>query len=218
MKMVQGSRVKGLCCLLFIAYLLLPIASYAIDIEKIVDHIEKKYSEINDIKGGFLQKSFLKDLQRTENYSGRFFIKKPSSIRWEYSRPRDEEVIINGERIWIYKKSEGQIIKGMFEKGEYSHLPIALLRSMGDLKKDFYIKAIKDDTIELTPKHQMDVIKKIQLVTDDDEFPVERFTIFDNYENMVTIEIKEVDINTDLNDSIFTFKIPPDVEVFDLNQ
>jgi len=109
-------------------------------------------------------------------------------------------------------------LKGTFGKEAYIHVPIALLQSIGDLERDFDIKGIEDDTLELIPKRHMGVIKKILLVIAPGEFPIKRFTIFDLYANSVTIEIDEVDINTNLDDLLFSFKIPPDVEVFDLNQ
>lgn len=214
----EVSKIRSWGCLLiFTFHCLLSPSSFAADVDDIVGRIEKKYNEINDIKGTFSQRSFLKDLHRTEDYSGRFFIKKPSSIRWEYSKPRDEEVIINGNNLWVYKKSERQVLKGTFEKGAYSQLPITLLQGMGDLRMDFYINAIKDDTLELTPRNQMGFIRKIQVVTGTDEFPIKEFTVHDVYDNRVTIKINEVNINTNLDDSIFVFKIPPDVEVFDVN-
>lgn len=213
---IQDSRLKIQLFLLFIACCLLPIASFAVDADVIIDRIEKRYNEINDIKGTFTQKSFLKDIEKTEDYSGRFFIKKPSMIRWEYAGKRDEAVIINGDKLWIYKSSERQVLKGGFERGSYNQLPIALLQKIGDIKEDFYIKALKDNILELTPRTKMGIIKSIQLVTDD-KFPIREFTIIDNYENRITIRISDVNINTNLSDSIFTFKIPPDVEVFDLN-
>jgi|Deesub1362A_J573_1020465.scaffolds.fasta_scaffold01525_5 outer membrane lipoprotein carrier protein len=224
MKRFKGPLNNGpFWLLLFIFCGLLPViycpwsVVYAA-VDDIIEHIQKEYSVVKDIKGRFSQRSFLKDLERTEDYSGRFFIKKPSYIRWEYSRPRDEEVIINGDRLWIYRKAEGQVLRSVFEEGSYSQLPIALLNGLGDLRKDFYVKTTGDTTLELTPRHKMGIIKKIELVTDTNGFPVKGFTIFDLYDNSVTITIDDVVLNTGLDDSLFSFQIPAGVEVFDLNQ
>jgi outer membrane lipoprotein carrier protein len=202
---------------LSIVYCLWSVVIYAADVDNIIEHIQKEYSTIKDIRGRFSQRSFLNDLERTENYSGRFFIKKPSGIRWEYSEPRDEVVIISGDSLWIYKRSERQVLKGVFEEGSYNQLPIALLQSMNNLKKDFYVKTIKDDTLELTPKDKMGIIKKIDLVINTEGFPIKEFTIHDVYNNTITIKIGDVDINTGIDDSVFSFQIPSDAEVFNLN-
>jgi len=189
----------------------------AADVDSIVEHIQKEYSTIRDIKGRFSQRSYLKDIEKTEDYSGAFYIKKPSRIRWRYSDPRDEEVIISERKLWIYKRSEKQVLRGVFDEGSYSQLPIALLQSMSSLKKDFYIRLIRSNTLELIPRHRMGAIKRIELMTVLEGFPIKEFTITDLYDNRVTIRVDEVDINTGLKDSFFSLEIPPDVEVFDLS-
>ena len=145
-------------------------------------------------------------------------MKKPSSMRWNFSKPRDEEIIIKENDIWIYKKSEKQALKSAFNKDAYNHVPIALLNNFGDLKNNFDIKLIKDDTLELTPKRRMGFINKLLLEINSTDFPVQTFSVFDLYGNKINITIKNVKINSGLEDSIFIFKLQPGVEVFDLNQ
>lgn len=201
-------------------YCLLSIVStsHASTVDEVVGRIQKIYGEIKDIQGKFSQTSYIKDLDKIERYEGEFFIKKPSSMRWNFSKPRDEEVIIKENDIWIYKKSEKQALKSAFSKDAYNHVPIALLNNFGDLKNDFDIKLIKDDTLELTPKRRMGFINKLLLEINSTDFPVKTFSVFDVYGNKINITIKNVKINSGLEDSIFTFKLQPGVEIFDLNQ
>ena len=203
-----------------IVYCLLSIVStsHASTVDEVVGRIQKIYGEIKDVQGKFSQTSYIKDLDKIERYEGEFFIKKPSSMRWNFSKPRDEEVIIKENDIWIYKKSEKQALKSAFSKDAYNHVPIALLNNFGDLKNDFDIKLIKDDTLELTPKRRMGFINKLLLEINSTDFPVKTFSVFDVYGNKINITIKNVKINSGLEDSIFTFKLQPGVEIFDLNQ
>ena len=214
MKKIQDSRFK----IQIILFFLLSTVSYASTLDEVVGRIEKTYSEIKDVKGRFSQTSYIKDLEKTEKYEGEFFIKKPSSMRWNFSKPRDEEIIIKENDIWIYKKSEKQALKSAFSKDAYNHVPIALLNNFGDLKNNFDIKLIKDDTLELTPKRRMGFINKLLLEVNSTDFPVKTFSVFDVYGNKINITIKDVKINSGLEDSIFIFKLQPGVEVFDLNQ
>ena len=214
MKKIQDSRFK----IQIILFFLLSTVSYASTLDEVVGRIEKTYSEIKDVKGRFSQTSYIKDLEKTEKYEGEFFIKKPSSMRWNFSKPRDEEIIIKENDIWIYKKSEKQALKSAFSKDAYNHVPIALLNNFGDLKNNFDIKLIKDDTLELTPKRKTGFINKLLLGVNSTDFPVNTFSVFDVYGNKINITIKDVKINSGLEDSIFIFKLQPGVEVFDLNQ
>ena len=201
-------------------YCLLSIVStsHASTVDEVVGRIQKIYGEIKDVQGRFSQTSHIKDLDKIERYEGEFFIRKPSSMRWNFSKPRDEEVIIRENDIWIYKKSEKQALKSAFSKDAYSQVPIALLNNFGDLKNDFDIKLIKDDTLELTPKRRMGFINKLLLEINSTDFPVKTFSVFDVYGNKIDITVKDVKINSGLEDSLFIFKLTPDVQTFDLNQ
>ncbi|MBI4679728.1 MAG: outer membrane lipoprotein chaperone LolA [Nitrospirae bacterium] len=220
----QLSVKKVLFCLFSFLMLLLTVhctlftASHASTVDEVVGRIQKTYSEIKEVQGKFSQTSYIKDLDKIERYEGEFFIKKPSSMRWNFSKPRDEEIIIKENDIWIYKKSEKQALKSAFNKDAYNHVPIALLNNFGDLKNNFDIKLIKDDTLELTPKRRMGFINKLLLEINSTDFPVKTFSVFDLYGNKINITIKNVKINSGLEDSIFTFKLQPGVEIFDLNQ
>ncbi len=202
---------------LFTFHFSLFTVSYAAAVDDIVEQIQKKYKAIHDIQGTFSQTSYIKDLERIEKYSGKFFIKK-SRMRWEYTKPRDEQIIIRGTDIWIYKKSEKQALRTKFSKEAYSQAPIALLGSLENLKTDFNITVIEKNTLELRPRRQIGFIKKLLLKTTSRDHLIKMFTIFDIYGNKIVVELKDVEINPGLDDSLFIFKIPPGVEVFDFNQ
>ena len=188
---------------------------YATSVDEVVDRIQKKYNAIQDVHGKFFQTSYIKDLERVEKYEGTFFIKKPSSMKWMYSAPRDEEIIIRDTDAWIYRKSVKQVLKTTFSKDAYGQVPIALLNSLGTLKSDFDIIEIKKDMLEITPKHQMGFIKKIVLEVSSGDFPIKAFNILDINGNKIDIVIKDTKINTGIEDSFFIFKAPSDVEVFE---
>ncbi len=187
-------------------------------VSAIVEDLQKKYAGIHDIKGAFVQKSYIKDLEETQEYSGAFFIKKPSHMMWTYAAPRDEKVTINNHDTWIYKKSQNQVIKTKFSKESYSQVPIALLASLDNIRDDFDITATGKNSLQLVPKRKIGFIKMIVMETMPGDMPVKMLTIFDTYSNIIMIELKDVKTNSGLNDSLFTFKIPPGAEVHDMSQ
>lgn len=203
---------------LFIFYFLLLPPVFASSADDAVKRLQDRYDGIQDMQGTFSQTSHLKDLERVETYEGEFFVKKPSSMRWKYSKPRDEEVIIRDIHTWIYKKSEKQVLKTTFSQDALGQIPIALLNSLGDLKKDFNINQLSEGVLELKPKRTMGYIKGVLLEVSSQKFPLKKFSIIDTYGNQIIIEVKNVKVNSGLEDSLFTFDVPPGVEVFDMNQ
>ena len=185
-------------------------------VDELVASVERKAAAIKDIKGSFSQESFLVDLERTETYKGDFFIKKPSQVRWRYEEPRDEEVYIRTDVIWIHKRMAKQAVKSKFSENAYAQAPIALLGSLENINKDFTITAIdKKNTLQLKPRRKIGSIKELHLEVNDGDFPVRSFRIFDVYGNDVTITVNDVETNTELDDTVFTFTPTPDMEVFE---
>jgi outer membrane lipoprotein carrier protein len=180
--------------------------------------IQKKYEGIKDIKGTFVQKSYIKDLEDTQEYSGTFSIKKPSQMMWEYAAPRDEKVIINDKETLIYKKSQNQVIKTKFSKETYSQVPIALLGGLENIGNDFHVTVPSGNALQLVPRRKIGFIKTVVLETMPGDMPIKMFTIFDTYGNIIMIEMKNVQINQGLEDSVFTLITPPDAEVYDMSQ
>jgi outer membrane lipoprotein carrier protein len=191
-------------------------AVHAASVDETISMIEKKAGQIRDISGSFLQESFLKDLERTEEYKGDFFIKKPSFIKWQYAEPRDEEVYIKTDEIWIHKRLAKQAIRSRFTENAYGQAPIALLGSLDNLKADFDISATdRDDILKLIPKHDIGSIKELLVEVSNTDFPISSLTVFDIYGNNVIILIKDIHTNSGLDDADFIFEPTPDMEIFE---
>jgi outer membrane lipoprotein carrier protein len=193
-----------------------PVSAATLD--EMVDRIQKIFSEITDLQGSFAQTSYIKDLEETQKYSGTFFLKKPSSVMWEYAKPRDEKVVIRDTDTWIYKKAENQVIKTKFTKEAYSQVPIALLSGMERIRDDFALSVPEENALQLVPKQRIGFIKTIVMEVVPGDFPVKTFTVIDTYGNIIMIELSGVKINPGLDDSLFIFTPPPGAEVYDMSK
>lgn len=208
-----------LLVLLFVPGLSLHAAETAIaDVAATVEGIRKKFASIHDLSGSFVQTSYIKDIEETQKYSGVFFIRKPSSMMWQYASPRDEQVTIRDTETWIYKKSENQVIKTKFSRESYSRVPIALLASIENISNDFDITMPEKNALQLVPKRRIGFISTLVFELSSNDFPVKMFTIIDTYDNVIMIELADVKINQGLDDSRFNFQPPPGAEVYDLNE
>lgn len=197
---------------------LVPVTADAATLDEMVDRVQKTFSGVRDLTGSFSQTSYIKDLEETQKYSGTFSLKKPSSVMWEYEKPRDEKVVIQDSDTWIYKKSENQVIRTTFSKEAYSQVPLALLSGMEKIRDDFDISSPEENALQLVPKHQIGFIKTIVMEISPQAFPVKMFTVIDTYGNMIMIELTGVAVNSGLDDELFHFTPPPGAEVYDMSK
>lgn len=181
-----------------------------------VKKIQEAYSKIKDIKGSFTQKSFLKDLKKTETYNGMLLIKRPSKIKWEYTGDKPQQVIINNDKIIIFKKKEKQAFKSNFDKQTYGQAPVALLSGFGNIQEEFKTTS-KNNKLILIPKNPMGSIASIEIETSSENFPIKSFTIIDTRSNKIEIKLDNIETNTDIQDSIFEFNFPEGTKIYEYN-
>jgi len=203
--------------LLLIVYCLLSTVSIAASsVEEDIVKIQKAYENIKDISGSFVQKSYIKDLKRTDTFKGRFFIKMPFQMKWDYKGENAQEVFINNDEITIYQKKEKQAFRGKFDRDTYGQAPIALLSGFGKIQEEFSVSN-KDGRLLLKPKKPMGGILSIEIEPSQDKFPIRSFIINDSHSNRMEMTLNDIKINTGLEDKLFRPSIPKDVTIYELN-
>ncbi len=205
----------GLLFSILFFYFSLCTVSYAVSpVEEDITKIQNAYEKIEDLKGSFTQKSHIKDLKRTDTYVGEFFIKRPVKMKWEYKGKTPQEVLINNDEILIYQKKEKQAFKGKFDRATYGQAPIALLSGFGRIQEEFNI-AKKNGKLLLKPKQPMGNIVSIEIEISEDAFPIKCFIINDSRSNRIEIILRDIEINTGLEDRLFVPSLPKDVNVYE---
>jgi outer membrane lipoprotein carrier protein len=201
--------------LLFTFYFLLFSVSFsAASAEEEVLKIQKAYEKIKDISGNFVQKSYIKDLKRTDTFKGQFFIKRPMKMKWSYKGENSQEVLITNEEITIYQKKEKQAFKGRFDRETYGQAPIALLSGFGKIQEEFNVSE-KNGKLILKPQKPMGGILTIEIEPSEGEFPIKSFTINDSLSNRIEMALKDIKVNTGLEDKFFELSLPKGVNIFE---
>ena len=189
---------------LLIILLLFLFANPILAQDTALSKLNKAYKNINDASGSFIQTSYIKDLDKTQKFKGRFFI-KGDKIRWQYEGEFPQVIFLNRETLIVYDRKRKQAIQSIFSEEKYGQLPIALLSRMADFEKDFEITEKSENTLILIPKTKMGNIKKIEITIQDEDFPIKLLKFIDTSANTVRIEFYSVTINKNLKDSIFQF-------------
>jgi outer membrane lipoprotein carrier protein len=202
---------------LFTINLFLFSPAFAGGVDEKIAEIQKAYEDIKDMSGDFVQKSFIKDLKRTETFKGQFFIKRPMKMKWSYKGNNAQDVLINNDLITIYQKKEKQAFRGKFDRDTYGQAPIALLSGFGKIREEFAVSDQKGRLV-LKPKKPMGEIITIEIETAEEGFPIKSFTINDSLSNRIEMTLKDVRINSGLEDTFFELTLPKGVTVLDQGQ
>jgi chaperone LolA len=184
------------------------------DVNTEIARIQKAYETIKDLRGSFVQKSVIRDLDKTESYKGQFFLKPPMKMKWVYAGKDAQSLTIRGDTVLIYKEAEQQAYKSRFDRQTYGQTPVALLSGFGNIREEFSVSA-EGDSLVLKPKRPMGNVTFIKVGLSDKGFPIRGFEIHDSHSNVIEIELRDIRTNTGLKDSLFDLSLPKGVNVFE---
>jgi len=216
--------------ILFTGLILIPFIavnfSYAAEpeftLEQILDRVEKHYTG-RSFQAQFIQESTIKAMDIVDFASGNIFVRYPGMMRWEYEKPETQIIITDGHKLWIYRPSDNQVMTGsapaFFSDGKGASFlsDIKLIRqkfkiSLENSKEDFYYE------LTLQPLEKKLDVTDIRLSVTKNTFTVIRIITYNSYGDENRIEFANHQFDVKLDDSLFSFKIPPGADVVQLDE
>ena len=200
---------------LFFAFLILSfnvLADGISDLNAFVNNISSMSSEFSQV---VLDKKGLK-LQDVE---GVMLFKRPNKFRWDYLKPYQNQIISDGDRLYMYDQDLRQVSINPIAKVAGS-TPLLIIAGK-NIEKYFTLKNIDDQVnnesnqnikwVEAVPKEEGAGFSKVILGLTENKLSVMK--IFDAFEHTTTISFKNAKYNVTLVDNDFLFKLPTGVDV-----
>jgi len=247
--MLKG-LLTGLLLLLFLPF---SAISVTVELTDIIDALEtpfkgetKSSEQVKDFSANFLQESHIASIDRTQHGQGTVQFKfiaaaaghsSQAKFRWEYQKPTVQEIISDGQTLWVYLPENHQVIESDIGKmdSRQGQNPVTFLSGLGNLSEDFLISwgaprstAAGDYVLELEPRKPSQFIRQIQIIVSQQAvnnwlkkgktgeiFPIISTLVTDPNGNITAIKFRDVKVNRNLADRLFSFKRPAGVEVID---
>jgi outer membrane lipoprotein carrier protein len=187
------------------------------ELSGVLDGLQKIYEKSKNFNAIFEQ-SFKSPHggMKTES-SGKIFFSKPGKVRWEYEKPRKRLFIARDNNLWIYSPEDNQVMTS--KKFSQTQLTVALsfLYGSGKLNEEFDAKIVKKYdtgwTLKLLPKKENPQLTALYLDISNASFLVTAVDVEDSLGNRNRFKFEKIGLNTEMPDSLFTFKPPADAEV-----
>ena len=176
--------------------------------------LEKILVKLNSFNADFTQ--IVKDStdQLIDESVGRVIFMKPNYFRWEYKAPSENEIISDGEFLYLYDQDLKQVIVSKLDK-QISMSPAMLLVS-DNIHEFFNIKLIPNSSnikkYEATPKDLERAFFK-QVIFKFNLDRLKEIKVIDNFDNETTIQFFKIIQNQDINEGKFLFNYPDDIDV-----
>ncbi len=197
-------------------------ASPKLSLDEVIDRVERRYAATG-FEARFFQVSTIAAMDITDTASGRIFVKRPGMMRWEYQKPEPQTIITDGNTLWIYRPEDQQVMIGkapdFFRNGKGA----GFLADIRLLRNKFYItlsNELQNDSyrLKLLPIEQTLDISLIHLLISTKTFDIVRIVTYNAYDDKTRFELSNIQFHQNLDDALFTFKIPEGAEVLHLDE
>ena len=214
--------IKGLTLISLIAVNFSYAAQSDLTLDQILDRVEKHYTG-KSFQAEFVQESSIKAMDIVDFASGNTFVRYPGMMRWEYEKPEKQTIITDGHKLWIYRPSDNQVLTGsapaFFSDGKGASFlsDIKLIRqkfkiTLENSTDDFFYE------LKLQPLEKKLDVTDVRLSVTKNTFTVIRIITYNSYGDENRIEFANHQFDVKLNDSLFSFKIPPGADVLQLDE
>jgi len=176
-------------------------------------------NNVSSISSEFSQVVLDKKGSKLQDVEGVMLFKRPNKFRWDYLKPYQNQIISDGDRLYMYDQDLRQVsINSIAKVGGSTPL---LIIAGKNIEKYFTLKNIESQAgdessqnikwVEAIPKEEGAGFSKVMLGLTENKLSVMK--IVDAFEHITTISFKNAKYNVSLSDNDFLFKLPNGVDV-----
>jgi len=181
-----------------------------------LDSLRFFFDEINTFEASFGQVVLDESLQEIDDGNGVVKIKRPGLFRWDYAPPEAQEIVGDGDRVWIYDVEFEQVTV-RDQKEALGSTPAILLAGGGDLSDSYTIEDIgtqgRFDWVNLIPVDEESSFTEVRIGFEDNRLRL--MELIDNLGQTTRMTFVDLKENKGIPDTDFDFIPPPGVDVLD---
>ena len=179
-----------------------------------LDALDGFLKNMKTLQGQFVQTQFNADRRETQRASGTLELSRPGKFRWVYVQPYHQELVADGESLWIYDQDLEQVTQKPLLQAT-AQAPIMLLLEKKSLDKDYLLTELGNDQgldwVGLKPRKDEADVREVKLAFE--KKMLARMQLTDAFGQITLIEFKEMQLNPKLAEGVFNFVPPAGVDV-----
>jgi outer membrane lipoprotein carrier protein len=181
-----------------------------------IDSLKYFFDQINSFEAAFGQEVLDETMDSLDHGKGKVWIKRPGLFRWDYEPPEAQEIVGDGDRVWIYDIELEQVTVRNQQQA-LGRTPAILLAGSGDLEQNYTVIDIgtqgRFDWVNLIPLDEESGFTEIRIGFEDNRLRL--MELLDNLGQRTRMSFVDLKENQPISDSIFNFVPPPGVDVID---
>jgi chaperone LolA len=178
------------------------------------EELKQFVDRVNTLSGRFSQTQVDEKGELMSSGSGTMALSRPGKFRWSYEQPYQQLMICDGAKIWVYDPDLAQVT--VRPAGDaLAGTPAELLAQRAKLTENFSVqdRGEKDGLrqVELVPRNEQGDFRSIELWLKGGV--PSRLAFHDQLGGRTDVELREVKVNSGVDEAQFKFAAPKGVEV-----
>jgi len=180
-----------------------------------VDTLREFAREAKSGRAGFTQTVTSPDGKKTKTSSGRFEFARPDRFRFVYTKPFEQTIVGDGQRVWIHDPDLNQVSSRKMSQA-LGATPAALLAG-SSLERDFDLSSLPDrdglQWAEARPKARDGSFQSVKVGFRGKELAA--IDIVDSFGQRSLLQFSQLATNVSLGADAFRFVVPAGAEVLE---
>ena len=176
--------------------------------------LQRFFAQVNRYTAQFQQTQIDDAGKPVQESTGRLWIERPNKFRWNYDAPTKQQIVSDGERLWVYDEDLKQVTVRALKQGLLD-TPAMLLAGRGRIEDQFAVKDIGTQNglewVELLPKNKDSGVERVRIGFNDGR--IAAFDLLDGLGQTTRYTLRDALENQPIDPNRFKFTPSPGVDV-----
>ncbi len=174
------------------------------------------FSEIQTFEARFGQVVLDESLNSVDDGRGKVWVQRPGLFRWDYDPPDAQEIVGDGDRVWVYDVELEQVTVRN-QQAALGDTPAILLSGSGHLEDRYDVEDIgtqgRFDWVNLIPKQEDSSFTEIRIGFEDNRLRL--LELLDHLGQRTRLSFVDLKENVVIPPAAFEFSPPAGVDIID---
>ncbi len=176
--------------------------------------VKSFYEQTKSVRANFHQVVTDRQGRKVQEVDGQMQLLRPNKFRWDYQKPYEQQIISDGNQVWLYDVELAQVTVRALSQSIGSS-PAALLAGGAAIDKTFKLmNASGKDALEWVnaiPYDKESGFDKILMGFNGNK--IQEMSLVDSFGHTTKIVFTQIEVNPVLEEKSFLFKAPKGVDV-----
>jgi chaperone LolA len=186
---------------LFLFFLIIFTSSFAQSkYASIWQEVRKRYEKVNTVQGNFVQNICSESLGTCQEFTGKFYLKRPDRLRLEVTSPDSQIIVVLGKKAWFRFRSEPEVseqeLPGNLSPFDIFSDTLSLAATESSIDDDFIF-------LRLTSSDSLIMLSELNLWINPKDYTIKKFSFNQEPCTVSKFTLSEVKYNKKISDLIF---------------